>query len=160
MDTFPSSPVRLDDTIAIWAEMIELGKKNGCMSLGEGAPGYKPPQFLRDLMLEAMDENVQNNQYCRSFGHPLLVNQVAKQYGPQLGRIIDPMTEILVTAGANGALGAFITALVNPGDELVVFEPAFPMYFDHTQLNGGVLKAVPLVCKDGAWVFDPAVLRS
>ena len=61
----------------------------------------------------------------------MLVNQIAKSYGPQLKRTINPMTEILVTSGANGALGAFITAYVNPGDELLIFEPAFPMYFDH-----------------------------
>jgi len=52
-------------------------------------------------------------------------------YGPRLGRNINPLTEVLVTAGANGSLGSFITALVNPGDELIIFEPAFPMYFDH-----------------------------
>ena len=60
-DSFPTAPKRLDDTIAIWAEMIELGKKYGCMSLGEGAPGYQPPKFLKDLMIASMDENVANN---------------------------------------------------------------------------------------------------
>ena len=144
----PKTPVRLNDTIAVWAEMIELGKKYNCMSLGEGAPGYKPPQFLRDLMMEAIDENVGYNQYCRSFGHPLLVEQIAKYYGPKLKREINPLKEVLVTSGANGSIGAFITALVNAGDELVTFEPAFPMYFDHCQLNGGILKTVPLICTE------------
>jgi len=82
-------------------------------------------------------------------------------YGPKLNRAIDPLTEILVTSGANGSLSAFITALVNKGDEMVTFEPAFPMYFDHAQLSGGVLKTVPLECKqDGIWQFNVDTLRS
>ena len=51
----PDSPLRLDDTVAIWAEMNELGRKYNCLSLGEGAPGYNPPDFLRKYMKEAID---------------------------------------------------------------------------------------------------------
>ena len=77
-----------------------------------------------------------------------------------LGRNIDPMKEVLVTSGANGALSSFILALVNPGDEMIVFEPCFPMYLDHLEIAGGVIKSVPLVETDGYWVFDPEALRS
>lgn len=94
--------------------------------------------------MRAIGENVGQNQYCRTFGHPLLVNKIAEHYGPKLGRKIDPIKEILVTSGANGSLSSFIMALVNSGDELVCFEPAFPMYFDHCQLDSGTLKTVPL----------------
>jgi len=57
----PKQPKRLEDTIAIWAEMIELGRKYNCLSLGEGAPGYPPAPFLKELMIEAIEENVANN---------------------------------------------------------------------------------------------------
>jgi N-succinyldiaminopimelate aminotransferase len=71
------------------------------------------------------------------------------------------MNEVLVTMGANGALGSFIQAFVNPGDEVVIFEPTFPMYLDHIQFAGGKLKTVPLtVDADGEWVFDPEILKS
>ena len=70
------------------------------------------------------------------------------------------MKEVLITAGANGALSSFMLALVNPGEEVVVFEPCFPMHLDHLDIAGGVHKAVPLVEKDGYWVFDPEVLRA
>ena len=70
------------------------------------------------------------------------------------------MKEILVTSGANGALNSFIMALCNEGDEMVVFEPAFPLYMDHLEMAGGTLKSVPLVEKDGLWEFDPADLRA
>jgi hypothetical protein len=52
----PPSPQRLDDNIAIWAEFEELMHKYGCLSLAQGAPGYPPPQFLRDFMMTAIDE--------------------------------------------------------------------------------------------------------
>ena len=59
------------------------------------------------------------------------MEQIAKRYGPMLGRNVDPLKEIVITAGANGSLSSTILAFVNPGDEMVLFEPAFPMYLDH-----------------------------
>ena len=85
-----------------------------------------------------------NNQYCRTYGHPTLIKEIADFYGPKLNRQIDPFKEILVASGANGALSSFIMALVNPGDEMVIFEPTFPMYLDHLKIAGGTLKTVPL----------------
>lgn len=70
------------------------------------------------------------------------------------------MKEVLITAGANGALSSFVLALVNPGDEVVVFEPCFPMHLDHIELAKGQYKAVPLKVANGYWTFDPDDLRS
>ena len=84
----PKSPKKLDDNIAVWAEFNEIGRKYGCLSLGEGAPGYQPPKFLRDHMIEAIDDG--HNQYCRTFGHPLLIEKIASCYGPKFKRNIDP----------------------------------------------------------------------
>ena len=66
-----------------------------------------------------------------------------------------------MTAGATGALGSCILALINKGDEMVVFEPTFPMYLDHLEVAQGVLKTVPLEAdENGYWGFDPKKLRS
>jgi len=73
------APARLHDTIAVWTEMKALSDKFACTSLGEGAPNMMPPKFLRDQMIKAIDGGF--NQYCRSFGHPTLVNSIAKTYG-------------------------------------------------------------------------------
>jgi aspartate/methionine/tyrosine aminotransferase len=62
--------------------------------------------------------------------------------------LIDPQKEILVASGANGALSSFIMALINPGDEMIIFEPTFPMYLDHLKIAGGTLKTVPLYVND------------
>jgi len=71
------------------------------------------------------------------------------------------VTEVVVTAGATGALGSCILALIDKGDELVLFEPTFPMYLDHLEVAQGVLKSVPLETdENGNWVFDPKKLRS
>ena len=89
-----------------------------------------PPQFLIDGMLTAMQAG--NNMYARAFGIPELVSKIAEVYGGKLGRTIDPMNEVIVTNGANGALMSFINAYCNQGERVVAFEPMFPNYTDHS----------------------------
>lgn len=86
---------------------------------------------------------------------PPLVNTIAEVYGKKLKRSLDPLREIVVTNGANGALNVIINALVNKGDELIVFEPCFPPYIDHLELAGGTLKSVGLFKeKNGHFTFS------
>lgn len=66
---------------------------------------------------------------------------------------------MLITQGANGSLHSYIGALVNEGDEICMFEPCFPMYFDHTYLSRGTVKQAHLEYRDGDWRFDPENLR-
>ena len=63
-------------------------------------------------------------------GIPEFVKNIASAYSPKFNRTINPMSEVFITAGANSALNSIIFALVDPkgGDEVVVFEPCFPMY--------------------------------
>ncbi len=85
-----------------------------------------------------------------------MIEKIAKHYGPKLARNLDAQKEILVTQGANGALNSIILSLVNQGDEMVLFEPTFPMYLDHLKISQGTLKTVALqVNSHGLWVFDP-----
>ena len=70
------------------------------------------------------------------------------------------MKEILVTPGANGALHAFISAYVNEGDEVAMFDPQFPLYLDHIRICNGVVRSIPLEYKDGNWTFDIEKVRS
>ena len=138
--------------------MKDLATKYKCLSLGEGAPNLMPPKFLIDDMIDAM--NAGHNQYTRTFGIPPLVNKVAQVYGPKLGREIDPMKEVLVTLGANGALMSYINAYCNKGDQVVCFEPMFPLYLDHAEFAGGKVAGVPLFLDGNVWKFDPEVLRA
>ena len=158
IDTVGKHTQKLRDNIAVWSEMKDLMVKYNCLSLGEGATNLNPPKFLIDDMIVAM--NAGHNQYTRTFGVPVLVNKIAEVYGAKLGRTIEPMTEVLVTQGANGSLMSFINAYCNAGDEVVCFEPMFPMYLDHAEFAGGRVRSVPLKLEDGVWRFDPAALRA
>ena len=140
--------------------MKDLMVKYNGLSLGEGAPNLMPPQFLIEDMTAAMQAG--HNQYTRTFGVPALVQKIAAVYGPKLGREVNAMKEVLVTQGANGALGSFISAFCNPGDSVVAFEPMFPLYLDHCEFatSGGQITGVPLRLVDGIWKFDAAELRA
>ena len=65
--------------------------------------------------------------YCSSAGEPALVEAVAKFYGPLIGREINPLTEVTTSVGATEALFAIMQSLIDPGDEVLVLEPAFDM---------------------------------
>lgn len=120
-----------------------------------------PPKFLLDNLHQAIGEGVPFNQYSRSFGHPLLCEQIAKSYGPMLGRDVNPMTEVVVAPGANGVVNCFLSGLLqNPGDEVVIIEPAWPPYFDHTTINQGVVRSVGMECVDGHWKLNMDSLRA
>ncbi len=134
--------------------------KYNCISLGEGSPGEQPPQFLIDELITAVKEG--HNQYTKAFGNPLLVNKVAELYGPKLGRKLDPMSEVFVSVGAYYAIVQILMTLVDPKkeEEVVLFEPGFPCYYDHIQFAGGIVKSALLEFKDGKWIFNPENLRS
>lgn len=73
-----------------------------------------------------------------------LVRKLAEFYGPKLGRTIDPMTEVITTAGATEALYALVTALAGPGDEVVLIEPFFDIYIGSVIMSGATPVHVPL----------------
>ena len=118
--------------MAVWQEFIQLALKYGSVSIDVGSPISDPPQFVIDAMTQAMKEGM--NQYYRTMGHPELIKAIAKVYGPTLGRELNPLTEIMVSSGANGCLHGFIMGLVNPGDEVVMFDPHFPTFIDHVRM--------------------------
>jgi len=127
IDKIGDEPPKLKDSIYMWAEMQELYCKYNAVSLGWGSPDFKLPDFLKDALAESMEIQA-NNQYGRSNGHPLLVKAIADVYGPMIDRKLDPMTEVLVSQGANGCLNTCMQTFVNKGDEVVVFTPCFPIY--------------------------------
>ncbi len=110
--------------------------------------------------MQAIDDGF--NQYCRTFGQPILVENISKFYGEKLNRKIDPLKEVLVGCGANGVLNSCMLGLVNQGDEIIIFEPLFPWYLDHVRMVGAVLKLVPLENDQdsGDWNFNSANLKS
>ncbi|KIV98149.1 hypothetical protein PV10_01829 [Exophiala mesophila] len=120
------------------------------VNMGQGFFGYNPPQFILDAAKGALDR-VECNQYSPTKGRPRLKKALADAYSPFFGRRLDPETEVTITTGANeGMLSAFM-GFIEPGDEVIIFEPFFDQYISNIEMPGGTIRYVPLhPPKDGA----------
>jgi len=158
----------------VWVEFGALNAKHNTCNLGQGFPDMKhhsPPASVKAALAEVIaGDNLFFHQYTRSYGHPRLVNALAKLYGQLLRRPIDPMTDVLITVGAYGSLHAAVNGLVQPGDEVIIIEPFFDCYEPFVRIAGGTPVFIPLRPREGAdttkplssadWVLDPAELAS
>lgn len=154
----------------VWTEFARISQENDVANLGQGFPDWLPPQFAVDSLVEAaLDSQQSPHQYTRTAGHPNLVNQLAKRYSIHLKRDIDPMSEVSVTIGASQALYLSLQTLIQPGDEVILFEPFFDLYVNQVKLAGGTPVYVPLtfvpyetgdnVVTGGDWILEPDVLK-
>ncbi|KAA0187572.1 hypothetical protein HAZT_HAZT004829 [Hyalella azteca] len=141
---------------SVWVEFIQLALEAKPLNLGQGFPDFAAPNNVRKALSKVcMDaENVLLNQYTRGYGHPRLVNALSKLYTQEMGRPIDAMNEVLVTAGAYESLFVAIMGLVNPGDEVVIIEPFFDCYQPQVKM------AVGGVTSSADWKLDPAELAA
>ena len=148
------------DRPTMWSEFAQLAAETGAVNLGQGFPDWQPPEFVVAEAQRALEEGY--HQYTRPAGHPRLVSVLADRYSQHMQRSIDAMTEICVTVGASQALYLTLQALVNPGDEVVVLEPAFDLYYGQIRLAGGTTVPVTLdVDEDGhRWTLDVSRLEA
>ncbi len=126
----------------IFEEMSALAQQFGAINLGQGFPDTDGPAEIFEAAQAAMAEGV--NQYATIAGLPVLREAIAGHQLRFYGQRIDADRQITVTAGASEALSSTIAALVNPGDEVVVFEPFYDLYPAAVAQAGGVLKPVQL----------------
>jgi N-succinyldiaminopimelate aminotransferase len=145
----------------VFAEMSALAVATGSVNLGQGFPDYPGPPEVLDVARAAIGTPA--DQYPPGPGRPELRIAVAEHVRRFRGTDVDPDTEVLVTAGATEALSATLLALLETGDEVVLFEPMYDCYAAGIAMAGGVARPVPLLPpEDGAgpWTFDPADLRT
>jgi N-succinyldiaminopimelate aminotransferase len=145
----------------VFAEMSALAVATGSVNLGQGFPDYPGPAEVLDVARAAI--GTPHDQYPPGPGLPELREAVAEHVRRFQGLAYDPDGEVLVTAGATEALTAALLALLEPGDEVVLFEPMYDSYAAAVAMAGGVLRPVPLrppAHGEGAWTFDPAELRA
>ncbi|CAJ1954456.1 unnamed protein product [Cylindrotheca closterium] len=129
----------------VWTEFGGLAQKYDPVNLGQGFPDWLPPKFAVDCLVEAVQDSAKSpHQYTRPAGHPNLVQQLARRYSIHMKRDIEPMSEVAVTVGASQALYISLQTLVEPGDEVVLFEPFFDLYVNQVKLAGGTPVFVPL----------------
>jgi len=139
----------------VWTEFTPLANKFGAVNLGQGFPNFKCPDFVKQTLGAATHRD--ENQYSRVQGHPDLVNEIAATYKDKYNRQIDPLTEVVVTTGATEALCCAMLGLVDPGEEVIFFDPSFDLYIPQIAFARGVPVAVPLIPPsegENAWQID------
>lgn len=144
----------------VFAEMSALAVATGSVNLGQGFPDYPGPPEVLDVARAAIGTPA--DQYPPGPGTPELRTAIADHVRRFRGTELDPDTEVLVTAGATEALTASLLALLETGDEVVLFEPMYDCYAAGIAMAGGVARPVPLLppaSGTGPWTFDPADLR-
>jgi N-succinyldiaminopimelate aminotransferase len=140
----------------VFAEMSALAASTGAVNLGQGFPDEDGPAEVLEAAVRAIRDGV--NQYPPGRGTPDLRAAVAEHQQRWYGVTVDPDREVLVTAGATEALAATLLALVEPGDEVVTFEPFYDAYGALIRLAGATHVTVPL--RAPAFLPDEADLRA
>jgi len=106
--------------------MTRLADQHRAINLAQGFPNFPTPSVLKEAAAKAIHDDI--NQYAITWGSKRLRNAIAKKYADWYGMTVDTETEITVTCGATEAMAAVLLALVDPGDEVIVFEPFYENY--------------------------------
>ena len=139
----PSVTSRLPQVgTTIFTVMSALAAQHGAVNLGQGFPDFDCDPRLLDAVDEAMRRGL--NQYPPMIGVPALREAVASKIEVLYGSRYDPGSEVTITAGATQAILTAILAVVHPGDEVIVLEPAYDSYEPNIVLAGGKAVHVPL----------------
>jgi N-succinyldiaminopimelate aminotransferase len=140
----------------IFAEMSALAVRTGALNLGQGFPDVDGPAAVVDAAVEAMRSG--RNQYAPGPGVPELREAVVAHQRRHYRLELDPLSEVVVTAGATEAIAAALLALVDPGDEVVALEPFYDSYVACIAMAGGVRRGLTLRAPD--FRLDVAELRA
>jgi len=106
--------------------MTRVAREHDAVNLAQGFPDFPAPDLLKEAACAAIRGDV--NQYAITWGAPNLRNALARKYGEQYGMDVDTEREITVTCGGTEAMASVMLAIVDPGDEVVVFEPFYENY--------------------------------
>ncbi|ELU45881.1 aminotransferase [Rhizoctonia solani AG-1 IA] len=153
----------------VWSIYNAANLPADCINLGQGYMNFSPPQWIKDAADTALATTIANH-YSHPKGRVRLREAIRDHYSPEftnLGRPLDIESEILVTSGANEGQYSMFTAFLNPGDEVIMFEPFFDQYLPSVTFNAGVPVYVPLhppkgdsdKPTSGEWTIDFDELR-
>ncbi|TMK84037.1 MAG: aminotransferase class I/II-fold pyridoxal phosphate-dependent enzyme [Actinobacteria bacterium] len=142
-------------TESVIREMTRLADEHKAINLAQGFPDFDAPDELKEAAIRAIQAGV--NQYPVTWGSPTLRGAIATKYGRFGWPDLDPETEIVVTCGSTEAMASTFLALVEPGQEVLLFEPFYENYGPDAYLSGAVPKVVPLGAT--GWDLDVDRLR-
>jgi len=147
-------------TESVIREMTRLALQHGAVNLSQGFPDFAAPAWLKDAAAKAIADDV--NQYAVTWGAKPLRDAIAADWAARVGTPIDPDRQITVCCGSTEAMIATLLAIVDPGDEVIVFEPFYENYGPDAILSGATPRYVRLrpPVAGGDWSFDPDELRA
>jgi N-succinyldiaminopimelate aminotransferase len=141
---------------SVFTEVTELAARYQAVDLSTGFPNIDGPATVKAAAIAALEAG--RNQYALSHGVRELRLAVAAHAQHYYGQTVNPDTEITITNGAAEALHSIADGLVNPGDEVIIFEPFYEVYAPNVLMAGGIPRFVPL--RPPHWLFDPAELTA
>ena len=143
-------------TESVIREMTRLALAHDAVNLSQGFPDFPAPAEIKEAARQAIAADI--NQYAITWGAKSLRNAIAQKVEHQQGMSIDPEREITVCCGATEAMISTMMALINPGDEVIAFEPFYENYGPDAILSGATPRFVKLRPPD--WRFDPDELKA
>lgn len=139
-------------TESVIREMTRICDAVGGLNLSQGFPDFDSPEEVKNAAIEAIKNGF--NQYPVTFGEPELREAIAAKAARYNRFNFDPATDITVTCGATEAMISTLMAIVNPGDEIIIFEPYYENYGPDSILSGATPKYVTLHPPDWSYVRD------
>src|SRR3989440_7085495 len=146
--------VYADLPVSVFEVMSRLAREHAAVNLGQGFPDDAGPEDVRRKAAEAVVDGW--NQYPSMLGIPELRQAISAHYRHWQGLDLDPEREIMVTSGATEALAGALLAVIEPGDEVVLFQPLYDAYLPLVKRAGGIPRFVRL--EPPHWRFDEEML--
>jgi len=143
-------------TESVIREMTRLAMKHGAVNLSQGFPDFAAPAEIKEAARQAISDDI--NQYAITWGAKPLRDAIVEKFERTQGVRVDPEREITVCCGSTEAMMSTMLAIINPGDEIVVFEPFYENYGPDAILSGATPRFVKLSPPD--WTYDPTELAA
>jgi aminotransferase len=149
-------------TESVIREMTRLNQLHGGVNLSQGFPDFPAPEAVKEAACAAIRADV--NQYAVTWGTRAFREAIAREFTRRHGLPVDPDRQVTVCCGATEAMMATMTAIIDPGDEVIVFEPFYENYGPDAILSGATPRYVTLRPSapgpggDIEWTFDPGEL--
>jgi aminotransferase len=148
-------------TESVIREMTRLAQKHGAVNLSQGFPDFPAPADIKAAACDAINADI--NQYAVTWGAKPLRDAIAADFTRRHGVMVDPDAHVTVCCGSTEAMMSTMMAIVDPGDEVIVFEPFYENYGPDAILSGATPRFVTLrepAAIDADWSFDPDELAA
>jgi aspartate/methionine/tyrosine aminotransferase len=148
-------------TESVIREMTRLAMKHNAVNLSQGFPDFAAPAEIKEAARQAISDDI--NQYAITWGAKALRDAIVEKFERTQGLRIDPEREITICCGSTEAMMSTMMAIINPGDEIVVFEPYYENYGPDAILSGATprfVKMRPPVDENSVWTYDEGELTA